>query len=133
VRARTVEIRIGMIAYDVYRTLHLFAVLLLFTSLGGMFVRGMVGEQAGETARKLGAISHGVAMFLVLLGGFGMLARLGLTNGLPGWIHAKLTIWVLLGAAVMIPRRFPQLSRPMFLLAPVLGAVAAWIAYNKPF
>jgi hypothetical protein len=119
--------------YEVYRVLHLFSAFLLFTSLGGLAVRGMIGDAAGPTARKLGAITHGVAMFLVLLGGFGMLARLGMTSGLPGWIHAKLTIWVLLAAAVMIPKRFPHLSRPLFLIAPVLGGLAAWIAQNKPF
>jgi hypothetical protein len=42
-------------------------------------------------------------------------------------VHPKLAIWVLLAGAVALPYRYPALARPMLVLLPVLGAVAAWI------
>jgi hypothetical protein len=70
-----------------------------------------------------------------LLGGFGMLARLGIMHGLnfPGWLWVKLVIWGMLGAAVIIPRRRPTLSRALLFALPILGGLAAYMAIYKPF
>lgn len=70
--------------------------------------------------------AHGLGAFLVVLGGFGMLAQLDV-DGIPPWVHPKIAIWVVLAAAVALPYRRPALARPMIVLLPVLGAVAAWI------
>jgi hypothetical protein len=69
----------------------------------------------------------------VLLGGFGLLARLGVVRGVfPLWVWIKLTVWVVLSLAVMLPYRRPQLAKPLFFLYPILGAIAAWAAIYKP-
>jgi hypothetical protein len=77
---------------------------------------------------------HGIGLFLVLLGGFGMLARLELVSGgLPGWVWAKLAIWLTLGGLMVLPYRRPQFARAVFLAVPTLGLIAALLALTKPF
>lgn len=125
-----------MIPYAVYRIVHFFGIFLLFVSLGGLaFFAANGGTRETNASRKLVAALHGVAAFLVLLGGFGLLARLGVMHGegFPGWVWAKLGIWALLGAAIMIPYRTPALARPLWMSLPVLGGMAAYLAIYKPF
>lgn len=123
-----------MIPYEAYKVLHLLSVMLLFLCFGGLalYVAGG-GTRAANPNRKLIAALHGTATFLVLLGGFGLLARLGvIQGGFPLWVWIKLTVWLVLGLAVVLPYRRPDLARPLFLLYPILGGVAAWAAIYKP-
>ena len=50
----------------------------------------------------------------------------------PGIVWIKLAVWVVHGFAVLLPYRRPALARPLFLLYPVLGGLAAWAAVYKP-
>jgi hypothetical protein len=117
-----------MISYDVYRLVHFAGLFLLFLSFGGLLVHVRNGgDRAGNASRAFVAAGHGVGLFLMLLGGFGMLARLGLTAGLPGWIHVKLTLWALLAAAIALPYRFPRLATALWFVLPVLALFAAYV------
>ncbi|MES2124687.1 MAG: hypothetical protein V4503_08350 [Gemmatimonadota bacterium] len=123
-----------MISYSVYKIVHLLGMFLMFTILGGISLHVLNGgTRQSNVGRKLAAALHGVAMFVILLGGFGMLARLGMVRGgFPGWIWAKLLIWVLLGAFGTLPYRRPSLAKPFLFLLPLLGALAAFFAIYKP-
>jgi hypothetical protein len=123
-----------MISYGVYRMLHLLGILFLFVAIGGVALHAANGgTKATSRTRGLVAATHGLALFVILLGGFGMLARLGVAHtGFPGWVWAKFGIWVLLGVLFMLPYRFPALARPLWLLVPLLGATAAYLAFYKP-
>lgn len=125
-----------MISYPVYRLVHLVGIVLLFAVLGGLSLaasRGVTGRSG--ISPRLAMALHGLALFIVLLGGFGLLARLGVTHGMdwPAWVWAKLGIWALAAAAVMVPRRRPEWATGLFLALPVLGGLAAWLAIFKPF
>ena len=71
-----------------------------------------------------------LGLVLLLVGGFGMLAKLGV-SGIPGWVHPKILIWVLLGLAVAVPYRKPELARPLWFAAPILALIAAYLGLNK--
>lgn len=122
-----------MISYPVYRVVHLFGIFLLFVVLAGMAWGSGKARADGAISRRAAMILHGTALFIVLLGGFGLLARIGVMHGMdwPGWVWAKLSIWLLLGAAVVVPARKP--GGALLLLLPVLGGLAAWLAIFKPF
>jgi hypothetical protein len=124
-----------MISYAVYRVVHLVGIFLLLVALGGLSLGSARAEAGGPGGRRLAMALHGVALFIVLLGGFGLLARLGIMHGMgwPGWVWMKLGIWILMGAAVVIPRRRPAWGPALLMLIPALGGVAAWIAIFKPF
>ncbi len=63
----------------------------------------------------------------------GTLARLGVTGGFPGWVWAKLALWLVVGASAAVIKRAPGFSVHLLWLMPVLGGVGAWLAIYKPF
>jgi hypothetical protein len=113
-----------------YKVLHLLAVAYLFAALGGAAWHAAHGGRR-EGAGKGATIAHGLALVVLLVSGFGMLAKLGV--GFPGWAWAKLLLWLLLGAAGALPYRKPAWARSLFWLLPLLGGAAGWLALTKPF
>ena len=124
-----------MIPFETYKVLHILGALLAFAALGGLALTVANGAtRTTSSVRRLVAIAHGVAMFVILLGGFGALARLGVMHGnLPGWVLIKLACWVVLAVLVAIPYRWPALARAVFWSLPVLGGIAIVMAIYKPF
>jgi len=123
-----------MISYQIYKLIHFFGIFTVLIALGvTCFHAARGGTRADNPFRRAIAIAHGGGLFLLLLGGFGMLARLGLVQGLPGWIMAKLGIWVILGAAIALPYRSRGIARPLLWTLPLLGVLAAYFALYKPF
>jgi hypothetical protein len=120
-------------SYEFYKVLHLFSILLVYVALGGASYLGAQGAPKGSPQRRFIAITHGVGMFLVLLGGFGLLARLGLAREpFPLWIWGKLAIWLLTGVGISASLRLKGLGKVFAVLFPVLGACAAALAVFKP-
>lgn len=122
--------------YNLYKVLHILGIALAFTAIGGVNVAVANGAtKATNAVRKLTSALHGTALFLLLLGGFGMLARLGMVqeHAFPGWLWGKIVIWLLLGGVTVIPYRKPHLAKPLLIATPLLAAVAAWLAIYKPF
>ena len=113
-----------------YKNIHLFGMFLAMTSLGGIAIHAANGgTKATSSTRMLTASVFGLGMLLVLAGGFGQAARLGiLQNGFPGWMLAKISIWVIIAVLAILPYRFPVLAKPIYLLVPVLGGCAAYLA-----
>lgn len=144
--------------YAVYKVIHYLGIFALLTVLAAALGRGAggpsgtgresrasgeaePGDESGSSGsgddpwRKRFAALHGTALFLILLGGFGMLARIGVEHGqlFPGWVWGKLTVWVLLGGALVAARRSPRWSVRLLFVAPLLAALAGYLAFVKPF
>lgn len=119
-----------MISYAVYKMVHYVGIFLLVFGLGGVLISHLAGFSLKGKAKFLGFLTHGLGMFLVLLGGFGMLARLGITSGLPGWIYAKLGIWLLLGLAISLAKRKPSYFLSVVIIT--LLSLAPYVAIYKP-
>ena len=108
----------------IFKILHLLAAFSLFTSLGVIFA------DSADSCRKRASMLHGIS--LLALVGFG-LALLQTTGSNGHWWHAKLVIWLLLGAAPVFAKR-NLLPRPLLLVSSLLlGAAAAFLALAKPF
>jgi uncharacterized membrane protein SirB2 len=125
------------VSYITYKLVHFAGIFMLIAALAATCMNAMRGGPRTEYAwrRALGA-AHGIAVFLILLGGFGMLARLGIMraeDGFPGWVLAKMAIWFVLGAAFVLPRFGRGFARALLVAAPVLAAGAGAIALLKPF
>lgn len=122
-----------MISLAAYKVLHLVGVFMIVISLGGILMRAISGETTPSRWRMPAAITHGVGMLFVLIGGFGMLARLGIISGWPAWVWVKLVIWLLLGAMIALAKRIPAQGKLFWWLIILLAGVAAWLGINKPF
>lgn len=123
-----------MISYSVYKIIHLIGVLMVFLALGGVATHTINGGSKIHSWRRPIAFTHGVGLLLSLVGGFGLLARLGIVHGgLPGWVLAKLGIWVLFAVLIGVISRRPAWAKPIWPLIIVLGATAAFLAGSKPF
>lgn len=125
-----------MFPYAFYKIVHILGIALALVSLGGFAVHALNGGAKSENrARTLLVAMHGLGAFLILLGGFGLLARLNFPHGepFPGWLWAKLAVWLAVAAIVMLPYRKPDAARPMLVAVPLLAVTAAWMAVYKPF
>jgi hypothetical protein len=124
-----------MFTYQLYNVVHIVGIICIMAGLGGLSLTAGSAAPGQGSARRPAMIFHGIGAFLILLGGFGMLARLGFgpESSWPGWIWGKATIWGILALSVMLPYRFPATARPLLVLLPVLGGAAAYLAIYKPF
>ncbi len=126
-----------MISYTVYKIIHYGGIFTAVAALGAFLTLSAAGGTplVREPWSKRLVAAHGAGLFLVLLGGFGMLARLEVTQGLtlPGWVWAKLAIWVILGALVTLAKRRPEGAGWMLLALPALAVLAGAVALTKPF
>lgn len=117
-------------SYAFYKVLHLVAVLFLFSSLGSLAVNAATGGTA--KLRTLAMAVHGISLAVVLVAGFGLLARLGVMSHFPLWAWGKVVVWLLLGLAVVALKRKPQWAPGLWIAMPLLGGIAAWLAVTKP-
>ena len=117
-----------MIPYHAYKLLHLVGVFLLLISLGGQLVHKDLGDW-----RKYLKISHGIGLLLILIAGFGLLARLGIAWPWPLWIHLKILVWVVLGLTPILLRSLPTSGKGLWWVVLALVAFAAYLANFKPF
>lgn len=119
--------------YTFYKVLHILSLIALFSGLISLLTLTWARAEVKPQIKKFAFISHGMGLLLLLVSGFGMAARLGFIQGLPAWIQAKLVVWVLLGGAIVLAKRFGNLG---FLNAAIfwtLGTLAAYLAIYKPF
>lgn len=124
-----------MLSREFYNVVHIIGIVILMSSLGGVALHAMNGGTgANNASRRFITTLHGIGAFLILLGGFGMLARIGFRHeeSFPPWLLVKLTVWVFLAAAPFLPYRRPQWARWLMLGLPVMGGVAAWMGIYKP-
>ena len=116
--------------YETYKLLHVVGLLLLFLGMGGQLLGS--GSKP-DRAPKGTTILHAVGLVAMLVGGFGMMARLGVQWPWPGWLIAKLGVWLTIGALPVVVRRQLIPHGLAWLVAAVLGGLAAWLAISKPF
>ena len=121
--------------YSVYKLIHFLGIFILIASLTASSMHALRGgTKTDNPHRRALGILHGVSLILILLGGFGMLARLGIVQGgLPGWIWGKLAIWIALGGALALAARGREPARIVLIGVPLLAVAAGAIALYKPF
>lgn len=118
---------------ETYKLLHLIGIFLFFTASGALIYHASLGLGKEHPMRKTAFLSHGIGLFLILVGGFGMLARLGFMSSFPNWVIVKIIVWLALGGMLALFYRKPQLARAYWWLVIVLGVVAAYLGLWKPF
>jgi hypothetical protein len=122
-------------SYPFYKIMHFVGIFVMLVALAATCMHAaMGGTKAENPFRKALGAAHGIAALLILTGGFGMLARMGIVQGgLPVWVLLKITIWVALAAAMALPYLSRTWARGLLVAMPVLAALAGATALLKPF
>jgi hypothetical protein len=114
-----------MLSYATYKVIHLASIFIFLTSASVLLLAKPPG--------KAWKIITGVSSLFILVAGFGLLARLGMTSGMPPWALAKIVIWVVVtGLGHMVAKRFPSFAMQAYVITLTLATLAAWLAVNKP-
>lgn len=79
--------------------------------------------------RKRALMFSGILSLLMLVGGFGLAARLQLDVMKEGWIHVKLLCWLALSAMAGLAFRMPSLAKVLTLITTALVALAIYMVY----
>ncbi len=112
-----------------YKVIHIVAVIYVFTAIGGLMVHA-IDRGTANSGRKLAGMTHGLALLVVLITGFGLMAKL--QTGMALWIWLKVGLWIAVGASIAAIRRLPGQARLLWLLLPLLGGIGAYLAIYKP-
>lgn len=122
-------------SYLALKILHVAGLALTFMGLAG--VLGIKMSGGGQSKRRwLFFVAHGIGLLLLLTSGFALVSRLQLTaatHSLPGWVQAKLVIWLLAGGAISLASRMSRYAEIVLLVFTALVVAAAWLAIAKPF
>ncbi len=115
-------------SYETYKFLHITGFIAVFMAFGGLII-------LGSGRKKLLAVTHGIGLTVVLIAGFGLMARLGMSTPYtwPGWIYAKMLLWLVAGGLMAFIPRKPALAKPLWFVVIAMGMIAAWLAIFKPF
>ncbi|RAP33442.1 hypothetical protein DID77_03045 [Candidatus Marinamargulisbacteria bacterium SCGC AG-439-L15] len=108
-----------------YHILHVLSLLLL---------SGVGFAMVFSDNRKPFQKFYGILSFLVLLGGFGLMARFGYTFKENAWMTLKLLIWIGLSVGIPIILKRTQLSKGKLVVAFSTALfLAVYLVYTKPF
>lgn len=119
-----------MLSYTFYKTLHLLFILCFFSSIGFISMRSDLMK------KKSGKIMLGGIVFMIFLGGMGLMARLGVSHreAFPLWVKIKLSNWVILTALLLSLFKIEtkEYRAGMVALILTLAWFTVWVAVYKP-
>lgn len=121
-----------MFTLKLYTLIHLVGIFGLLMALAAICYHAANGGFKSQAKGRKGLLAlHGVSSFLILLAGFGMLARLNVTGAWPWWVWGKLIIWVVLSFGVVLPYRKEKWAMPLLFGAYALALVAALLVFHR--
>ncbi len=116
-------------SYEFYKWMHISSLALLLLACGLLAATASGNTPPG--LRKFGSALHGIGLLLMLVAGFGLLARLGLARGWPGWVWGKILILAAIAVFPWLVRKIPKPGVHVAILL-ALTFAAAYLAIFKP-
>lgn len=123
-----------MFSYSFYSFFHIISILAVVISLAATashIANG--GNKDNLKNRKLLSITHGIALLLAFVAGFGLMARAGFQFSSSPWIHVKILCWLLLGVyPLFLYKKWIPQKMAFYGLFAVL-TLAVYTVVFKPF
>ena len=107
--------------FEIYKLIHFSGIFILMFAFGSLF--------SEKGYNKKAAMGHGIGLFLILLGGFGM--QEVLHCGFPTWLIMELVIWLALGARIILAKRKMLTGIGAWVLIIGLASCAAFLGMHK--
>ena len=102
-------------------------VLLVFIGYGSLIGLALSKVENPEV-KKLGAITSGIGLTLLIIAGFGLIAKMGYSYT-STWVIVKMIIWLLLGSLLALINRKPELAKLLWWIILLLGFIAVFMVY----
>jgi hypothetical protein len=109
-------------SFEFYKLLHVVSVIVVLFALGGLTAATKAVASSNGSKQKIFSILHGIGLAVILVSGFGMLARLGLVGEMPDWVKLKIGAWLVIGSFAAVYKRKPH-------WAYATGGLALFIAF----
>jgi hypothetical protein len=119
--------------YEIYKIIHLTGIFLLISGLMMAYAMTSSGYALAGQIKKFSFAAHGTGLALILISGFGLLARLGLAREMPMWAYVKFAIWGVFAIFISILKRKGQLGWPLYVAMLAVFMFASYTAVMKPF
>ena len=113
-------------SYEIYKLIHFFAIISMFLGIGAL-----LAFSGDKKQKKRIMILHGLAVLVLLVSGFGLVARLKM-HSFPLWLWIKLGIWIILSILIPILVARKVNKRWLWLLVFASGLGAICLAVLKP-
>ena len=115
-----------MLSYETYKLIHIMSIVIFFGTIGAAIIGGRYDKHE--------RIITGVSSLFILVGGMGLLARIGIKHNSiwPTWAIVKAVVWLTLSALAPILAKRLGRSVFVFYIFVILAALAAYMAINKP-
>ena len=68
---------------EFYKILHILGLILAAGGVGAIILQMQVSSDRNFAQKKMALAAHGLGMLLLLVAGFGLMARTGIATGLP--------------------------------------------------
>lgn len=115
-----------------YKVLHLSGVFLVLLSLGSLIVMAAVGDRTMKWKGLFSAL-NGIGLLLIVVAGFGLLARLGVSWPWQGWVFLKMMVWLFFGASLTMVDRLRERALLLWWIALAAVIFSAYLGVFKPF
>lgn len=115
---------------DAYRILHIVGLGMLLLGTGGMLF-----APKDAPKQKLPVMLHGIGLLVLLIAGFGLMAKLNMSapHDWSPWLIMKMFVWLLAGVMPTLVRA-GTIPRPFaWMVVLLLVGTAAWLGITKPF
>ena len=114
-----------------YQVLYIIGISMVFLGYGALLARSMAAPD-NVSVRKLGSITSGIGLTLILVAGFWLIPQFGHRFTDP-WLLVTFVTWLILRTPIVLINRKPQLAMFLWCLLIALGATAAIMVYFVRF
>jgi hypothetical protein len=116
---------------DIYRAIHVAGLAMIMLAFGALLI---LPKEAPRPRSVM--IMHGVGILVMIVAGFGMMARSDPPIMAPDswgvWLILKMIIWLAIAALPTLIRGGTIPRKVAWIVIVALAAVAAWLAAAKP-
>lgn len=116
---------------EIYKALHVAGLAMIMLAFGAMLILPKEAPRPRSTM-----IMHGIGVLVMIVAGFGMMARsdppITAPDNWSAWLILKMVIWLGIAALPTLIRAGTVPRKLAWIVIVALAALAAWLAAAKP-
>jgi hypothetical protein len=118
---------------SVYTVLHVSGLILMLFAVAAFLHHQATAPDTENPRKRALMIQHGVGLLIMLVAGFGALARLDIAFPYPAWVWIKMGIWLFFALVTRLAGKGGKSANMWWTFSLVAAITAAWLGITKPF